>query len=80
MSVMSKFMRKFNAKQLRALLIAGLAAIFAGGTLAVTAPYAHAQGEPKKDTKKDTKKAPKPAPKPKAKAKAKPEPEPKKDE
>jgi hypothetical protein len=59
-------------KQLKALLIAGLAVTFACGTLAVTAPYAHAQEE----TKKDTKKAPKPAPKPKAKAKE----EPKKDD
>jgi hypothetical protein len=50
-------------KKLRALLIAGLAVTFAGGTLAVTTPYARAQQEPKKDTKK----APKPAPKAKAK-------------
>jgi hypothetical protein len=59
-------------KKLRALLIAGLAVTFASGTLAVTAPYARAQEEPKKDTKK----APKTAPKAKAKAKA----EPKKDD
>jgi hypothetical protein len=57
-------------KKLRALLIAGLAVTFVGGTLAVTTTFARAQEEPKKDTKK----APKAAPKQKAKSKAKEEP------